>query len=62
MIHAPFTEEQRNALFQWQCDPRWHPFTCPNDHGPLQVGETWFCLECDYSQGWAHDFMAVTNP
>jgi hypothetical protein len=59
-IRAPFTDRQQVALYRWQHATGFHPFTCPNGHGPLTVDERWKCLECDYTQDWAHAFMADT--
>ena len=48
---------------------RTHPFTCPNrgdgkhfDNGSdlgalIPTVRGWICQSCDYTQGWAHDFM-----
>lgn len=39
-----------------------HPFTCQDSaHGPLiATCDGWICrnLDCDYTQDWAHSFMA----
>ena len=44
-----------------------HPFTCGNDlcrgvsgqHASLIASEDgWHCPACDYTQNWAHGFMA----
>jgi hypothetical protein len=39
-----------------------HPFTCGNgghDHGVLIAKEDgWHCEKCEYTQNWAHGFMA----
>jgi hypothetical protein len=57
-VRAPFTPVQQQALYDWQNNPRVHPFTCINGHGALAVGPHWYCTECDYTQYWAHYFMA----
>lgn len=57
-IRAPFTEAQQQALYDWQNSSRVHPFTCPEGHGELTVGRHWSCMDCDYTQYWAHAFMA----
>ncbi len=43
-----------------------HPFTCPKpsgaDHGDVDLVPTvrgWICPFCDYTQNWAHGFMAA---
>ncbi len=57
----PMTREPKDAPL------RMHPFTCPNrsDH-PMIAGDKgilvptvrgWICQCCDYTQGWAHEFM-----
>lgn len=57
-IRAPFTDAQQSALTRWQNEPAVHAFTCPNDGASLTVGRHWYCMECDYTQYWAHEFMA----
>jgi hypothetical protein len=64
-----FTPEQVANLDAFQKRGRFHPFTCPNrgdgrhfhngiDHGVLiPTVRGWICQCCDYTQGWAHDFM-----
>lgn len=56
-IRSPFTSAQQQALYDWQNDPRVHPFTCDEGH-TLVVDRHWYCHECDYTQYWAHAFMA----
>lgn len=69
-VHAPFTAEQVDALNAYQNAGRMHPFTCPNrgdglhrvtaDLGALVATvDGWVCPDCDYTQGWAHGFMAT---
>ena len=53
---------------------RMHPFTCPNrgdgnhfDNGSdlgalIPTVRGWICQCCDYTQGWAHDFMSDPSP
>lgn len=63
-IFAPFTPEQVEGLNRFQTEAPMHPFTCRNrgDHeseGVLTATvEGWVCGECDYTQNWAHRFMA----
>lgn len=65
-----FTADQVENLAFNQTQGATHPFTCPNrgdgrhrnaygDLGAL-VATTrgWICPFCDYTQDWAHDFMA----
>jgi hypothetical protein len=60
-ITAPFTQEQIVYLNQFQVAGVMHPFTC-RDHIEVSLVATesgWICpTECDYTQNWAHDFMA----
>lgn len=76
IIKAPFTPEQVRQLDEWQHRADVHPFTCGNradgkhppestyrDHGALRATvRGWICAYCDYTQGWAHDFMAGSFP
>jgi len=64
--HAPWTPEQVEALNKFQHSGRFHPFTCGkrSDHNNNDIlvatPAGWVCPYpgCDYTQGWAHDFMA----
>ena len=78
MIHAPFTPEQVQRLNEWQTQTGtnmpFHPFTCGcrgesvhghegGDTGVLIATENgWVCPSCDYTQDWAHSFMAERAP
>lgn len=59
---APFTADQAASLNAYQHGGVMHEFTCGNDsrHFPLValIGDGWTCLDCDYTQNWAHDWMA----
>lgn len=67
-IIAPFTPAQVTALQFYQDEAPFHPFTCGNrdDHPELHGDKGvlvptvrgWVCQFCDYTQNWAHDFMA----
>jgi hypothetical protein len=68
-LRAPFSPDQVAALNDYQQAGWMHPFTCPNrgdgkhrtttDLGILVATEAgWTCPDCDYTQGWAHSFMA----
>ncbi len=68
-ISAPFTPEQVAALNRFQRESRFHPFTCGrgrrtdrahlDGEGVLVATEAgWKCPYCDYTQDWAHAFMA----
>lgn len=63
-IKAPWTDEQVAALNRWQGYGFVHEFTCaaithPEGANNVLVAERvgWFCPACDYTQGWAHDYM-----
>ena len=67
-IRAPWTSEQVEALNRFQQRGGMHPFTCGLDrHGNAKVliatEYGWRCPddECDYTQDWAHAFMADPN-
>lgn len=65
IVMAPFSPEQVLALnlFQFQSQRYWHPFTCAVTHegryGLVATLHGWVCLECDYTQDWAHAYMAT---
>lgn len=67
-ITAPFTDEQVIQLNSWQANCPFHPFTCGREHDlHVQLVATrdgWVCPDpdCNYTQDWAHDFMAVWVP
>ncbi len=70
-IQPPWTPQQIDGLNHWQRAGYVHEFTCPNrqrdNHGdaPLPLVATvngWVCPYCDYTQRWAHDFMANGPP
>jgi len=70
VIQAPFTPGQVAALNAYQGGAG-HPFTCGNDNcrgrargrgGRLALiagADGWHCAACDYTQDWAHAFMAA---
>jgi hypothetical protein len=65
MLEKPFTESEVEKLNQWQTDGRFHPFTCGSaDCREVLVAtvDGWVCPKCDYTQDWAHDFMAQDRP
>ena len=78
MIFAPFSPEQVQRLNEWQTHTGthmpFHPFTCGyrgetphgregGDTGVLIATEAgWVCPSCDYTQNWAHAFMAARAP
>jgi hypothetical protein len=66
-IKAPFTPEQIKALNYFQGSGVFHPFTCANQGDEAHNGEQvelvatkagWICPYCNYTQDWAHTFMA----
>jgi len=59
-IKTPFTPEQVEQLNRFQSLGNVHPFTCGNNsrHRDLVATESgWKCLDCDYTQQWAHGHM-----
>lgn len=68
IIKTPWTVWQAADLNRFQLAELMHPFTCPNDareHDGVDVAlmavpEGWRCpvRGCDYTQDWAHTFMA----
>lgn len=60
-VTAPFTLEQVQSLNGFQHASGVHPFTCGNDQCRGILVATvrgWICPFCDYTQDWAHAFMA----
>ena len=69
-----FNPDQVANLNAYQVAGKFHPFTCPNrnrkthrvfngDLGALVATvRGWICPWCDYTQGWAHDFMCEPLP
>jgi hypothetical protein len=71
---APFTQDQVEALNRFQESGSMHPFTCPDhsDTSLVATEKGWTCphrimfepgsriasVQCDYTQNWAHKFMA----
>lgn len=64
LIHAPWSEKVVSALNAFQSSGWMHPFTCGGDHTSSPVlnayPDGWRCPadDCEYTQGWAHAFMA----
>ena len=72
-IVPPWTDEQVIALNTFQQADQFHPFTCANrgdgkhiytsDYGILiATTDGWGCPSCDYTQDWAHAWMAEPLP
>lgn len=64
-IRTPFSADQVAAMNRFQTAGSFHPFTCGNDsrHAVLVATEAgWKCPDCDYTQDWAHQFMAADLP
>ena len=65
-ITAPWADKQITALNVWQQLGYVHEFTCPNGHkGNRELKafrDCWRCLNCGYTQDWAHDFMKRAKP
>ena len=69
-IVAPWTQEQVDALNEYQTSGWMHPFTCghcrdtlgtdhgSNDRALVATVDGWRCRTCAYTQDWAHAFMA----
>jgi len=67
-VQAPWTDEQVMHLVTWQQSDYVHSYTCPNRSdvlhgyqygdigGLMPTPDGWVCLDCDYTQNWAHDF------
>jgi hypothetical protein len=70
-IYAPFTEEQVKNLNEYQASGQLHPFTCggtycgdrsKHEGGLLEATRSgWICPCKQYSQNWAHKFMAEVD-
>lgn len=68
-IHTPWTDEQVAALNAFQRAGAMHPFTCGALHesgqSPVLAATSagWVCpdVKCEYTQDWAHAFMAVSS-
>jgi hypothetical protein len=66
--HAPWTQEEVDALNRWQAAGYVHPFTCANDHDEPRTLRAcvsgWICdhPKCGYTQYWAHQFMLDVPP
>lgn len=71
-LKAPWTPKQVIALNDYQQSDEGHPFTCANrgpGHAPtnsyrdvlVATVNGWICPFCDYTQDWAHPFMAMTG-
>jgi hypothetical protein len=64
MTQPPWNRDQIESLNEFQQSGFMHPFTCPNNHGSNEARTLrathngWTCPNCEYTQGWAHDFMA----
>ena len=58
LITAPWTEEQVAALNDYQRGGWMHPFTCHDNAVLVATAAGWTCLSCDFTQDWAHAFMA----
>lgn len=62
-IEAPFSAEQVRLLNAYQSNGVFSPYCCVRPHsgmGRLLVATTegWSCPSCDFTQNWAHEFMA----
>jgi hypothetical protein len=68
-VTAPFTLAQVKSLNAYQQSGYIHPFTCGSGRRKdaahfdgegvlLATADGWVCLFCDYTQDWAHAWMA----
>lgn len=59
-IRAPWTQDVVDGLNRWQRGDN-HSFTCGknSDHVLVATLNGWICPHDDYTQDWAHDFMAA---
>lgn len=67
MIVAPWSKKQCDALNAWQKRSGVQRFMCSR-HGDgehkaangvlVATRNGWRCMDCPYTQTWAHDFMA----
>jgi hypothetical protein len=57
-----FTQDQVDSINGYQVCGMWHPFTCGHNHDGERVLVATLtgmkCPTCDYTQDWAHGFMA----
>lgn len=63
MIKAPWTIDQVHALNAYQRLGYVHEFTCAESHDGRDrilraTSGGWKCPTCDYTQDWAHEWMA----
>lgn len=72
---APWSDEEVRNLNAWQLSGHVHPFTClyrtdtphdsdfGHDKGTLFATRNgWVCLDCNYTQEWAWEVLAVSHP
>jgi hypothetical protein len=59
---APWTGNEVDSLNAYQKAGFVHPFTCGSGKHPtsslVAKPDGWHCEHCDYTQNWAHEFMA----
>lgn len=58
-IVAPWTDEQVDALNDYQAESMFHPYTCSEAHtgdrrNLVATTRGWICRYCNYTQDWAH--------
>jgi hypothetical protein len=59
-IESPFTDAQCISFNEFQDSGVFHPFTCGynSQHQLLKADNEYvYCLDCEYTQDWAHDWM-----
>lgn len=62
-LTAPFSQDQRISINDFQHCNYWHPFTCENPHTGsdrtlIALDDGMHCPLCDYFQNWVYDWMA----
>ena len=59
IVYAPWEPWHIDNLNKYQREAKFHPFECINhSHQPLvALRSGWYCLDCDYTQWWAYDWM-----
>lgn len=60
-VESPFSPAQVESLTAYQESGAFHPFTCggcSNRDGLIATAGGWMCPTCDYTQHWAHGWMA----
>jgi hypothetical protein len=60
LVYAPWTDEQVEALEEWQNNDEVHPYTCTCGDSLTPYPNGWECDYChNYTQNWCHDFSLL---